>query len=88
MDSREPNEAPDSAPSPATTPRRWPRRLAIAAAVSAALAAGGLWYLGRETTLQMVAQRVANATDGKLTLEGVRGSLTGAMHIDRLAGRP
>lgn len=87
MDSREPHQAP--APTPDTPPnaRRWPRRIAIAAAVTGTLAVGAFWYLGRETTLQMVAQRIASATDGKLTLEGVSGSLYGAMHVERLVWR-
>jgi len=78
--------APDNAP---TTPktRRWPRRVAIGVAVTGVIIGGTLWYLGRETTLQMIAQRVASATGGKLTLTGVSGSLYGSMHIDRLVWR-
>ncbi|MGB9108470.1 MAG: hypothetical protein WCC39_07250, partial [Telluria sp.] len=46
-----------------------------------------IWYLGRETTLQMIAQRVAGASGGKLTLTGVSGSLYGHMHIGHLVFR-
>lgn len=62
-------------------PRRWPRRVAIGVAVTGVVLGGAVWYLGRETTLQMIAQRVANASGGKLTLSGVSGSLYGHMHI-------
>jgi translocation and assembly module TamB len=56
-------------------------------AVTAVVLGGAVWYLGRETTLQMIAQRVANASGGKLTLTGVSGSLYGHMHIGRLVFR-
>jgi len=81
----------NGAPAPDTTPttkgRRWPRRVAIGVAVTGVLIGGTLWYLGRETTLQMIAQRVANSTGGKLTLTGVSGSLYNSMHIERLVWR-
>jgi len=72
------DNAPQAAPHKA---RRWPRRVAIGAGITAVIVGGGLWYLGRETTLQMIAQRVASASGGKLTLSGVSGSLYGHMHI-------
>ncbi|MGJ7916065.1 translocation/assembly module TamB domain-containing protein [Massilia sp. LXY-6] len=68
-------------------PRRWPRRVAIGVAVTAVVLGGVVWYLGRETTLQMIAQRVAKASGGKLTLEGVSGSLYGHMHIGHVVFR-
>lgn len=68
-------------------PRRWPRRVAIGVAVTGVIMGGTLWYLGRETTLQMIAQKVAASTGGKLTLTGVSGSLYGAMHIERAVWR-
>jgi translocation and assembly module TamB len=77
------NKTPDP-DTPAATPahqRRWPRRVAIGVVVTAVVLGGVVWYLGRETTLQMIAQRVANASGGKLTLSGVSGSLYGHMHI-------
>jgi translocation and assembly module TamB len=68
-------------------PRRWPRRVAIGVAVTAVVLGGAVWYGGRETTLQMIAQRVANASGGKLQLSGVTGSLYGHMHVGRLVFR-
>ncbi len=81
---------PAAAGSPAPAPhkqRRWPRRVAIGVVVTGAIVGGTLWYLGRETTLQMIAQKVAASTGGKLTMTGVSGSLYGAMYIDRLTWR-
>ncbi|MDM5179641.1 translocation/assembly module TamB domain-containing protein [Massilia sp. DJPM01] len=67
--------------------RRWPRRVAIGVAVSGALLGGAYWYLGRETTLQMLVQRVANASGGSIVVTGVKGSLYGAMHLDKVVYR-
>jgi translocation and assembly module TamB len=82
---------PDTPTTPARQPapgkRRWPRRVAIGVAVTAVVLGGAVWYLGRETTLQMIAQRVANASGGKLTMTGVSGSLYGHMHIGRVVFR-
>jgi translocation and assembly module TamB len=80
-------DAPTPEPSETNKPRRWPRRVAIGVAVSAVVLGGVVWYLGRETTLQMIAQRVASASGGKLTLTGVSGSLYGHMHIGHLVFR-
>lgn len=81
-------DTPDITPTPgqeqAGKPRRWPRRVAIGVVVTGVIVGGTLWYLGRETTLQMIVQRVANATGGKLTVTGVTGSIYGSMHIERL----
>ncbi|OON59724.1 hypothetical protein B0920_20795 [Massilia sp. KIM] len=87
MDTKDtsPHQAPEGAP--AARQRKWPRRVAIGVAVTGVLIGGTLWYLGRETTLQMIAQRVANASGGKLTLSGVSGSLYGTMRIERLVWR-
>ena len=68
---------------PVPKKKRWPRNVAIGLALTAVLAGGALYYGGRETTLQLVAQKVANASGGKLTLTGVTGSLYGKMHIAR-----
>lgn len=77
----------DDTNTPPSTPvlkkKRWPRNVAIGLALTAVLAGGALYYGGRETTLQLVAQKVANASGGKLTLTGVTGSLYGKMHIAR-----
>jgi translocation and assembly module TamB len=82
---------PDTPTTPARQPapgqRRWPRRVAIGVAVTAVVLGGAVWYLGRETTLQMIAQRVANASGGKLTMTGVSGSLYGHMHIGHVVFR-
>lgn len=80
-----PAGAPPEAPAPRK--RRWPRRVAIGVAVTGVLIGGTLWYLGRESTLQMIAQKAAASTGGKLTLSGVRGSLYGAMYIERMVWR-
>jgi translocation and assembly module TamB len=72
---------------PAPRRRRWPRRLAIGLAVAAVVLGGAVWYGGRETTLQMLAQKVANASGGKLKMTGVSGSLYGKMHIAHLVFR-
>jgi translocation and assembly module TamB len=79
-----PGNTQDQAPAPR---RRWPRRVAVGVAVTGVLLGGAVWYLGRETTLQMIAQRVANASGGKLTLTGVTGSLYGHMHIGHVVFR-
>jgi len=86
------NNTPDAATAPAPQSpqpkqRRWPRRVAIGAVVTVVVLGGVVWYLGRETTLQMIAQRVANASGGKLTLTGVSGSLYGHMHVGRVVFR-
>ena len=78
----------DQQPPPTPTPvRRWPRRVGIGVVVVGVVLGGAVWYLGRETTLQMIAQRVANASGGKLTLSGVSGSLYGHMHIGHVVFR-
>jgi len=77
---------PDAAPSPAHG-RRWPRRVGIGVVVVGVVLGGAVWYLGRETTLQMIAQRVAGASGGKLQLSGVTGSLYGHMHIGHVVFR-
>ncbi|MEO7496452.1 MAG: hypothetical protein ABIT83_18100, partial [Massilia sp.] len=88
-------EAPAPSPAPAPGPgpsapvraRRWPRRVAIGVLVTGALLGTAYWYLGRESTLQSLALRVASASGGKITITGVSGSLYGAMHIGHLVFR-
>jgi translocation and assembly module TamB len=84
-------QAPTPASTPASTPaaqgRRWPRRLAIGIAVSGALIGGTYWFLGRESTLQQLAQKMAQASDGSIVITGVSGSLYGTMHLKRLVYR-
>jgi translocation and assembly module TamB len=77
----------DETPKPEQKPRRWPHRVAIGVAVTAVVIGGAVWYLGRETTLQMIAERVARASGGKLTMTGVTGSLYGHMHIGHVVFR-
>lgn len=67
--------------------RRWPRRVAIGVGIGALVLGGAWWYLGRETTLQDIARRVASASGGKLTLSGVSGSLYGHMHVNQIVFR-
>jgi translocation and assembly module TamB len=87
MDSTD-SPAPKQEPAPqAPRQRRWPRRLAIGLALAAALIGGLVWFGGREATLQMLAQRLANASGGKLAMTGVSGSLYGKMHIGHLVFR-
>jgi translocation and assembly module TamB len=67
--------------------RRWPRRVAIGFAVVVALLFGAFWLLGRESTLQQLVQRIANASGGTITISGVSGSLYHRMHVDKLVYR-
>ena len=86
MDDHNPTP-PAEEPKAAPKQRRWPRRVAIGLVATGVVVGGAIWYLGRETTLQMIAERVARSTGGKLTMSGVRGSLYGTMHIDRIVWR-
>ena len=72
---------------PVPRPRRWPKRLAIGAGVTVVLLGGAVWYLGREATLQQIAERVARASGGQITITGVSGSLYGRMHLGRVVYR-
>ncbi|NRR34360.1 hypothetical protein HSX11_29740, partial [Oxalobacteraceae bacterium] len=67
--------------------RRWPRRLLIAVLALVALLAGAVWLLGRESTLQQLVQRLANASGGQIAVSGVSGSLYSRMHVTRLVYR-
>ncbi|MET0264767.1 MAG: translocation/assembly module TamB domain-containing protein [Duganella sp.] len=64
--------------------RRWPRRLGITLAVLAVLLAAAFWLLGRESTLQQLVQRIANASGGQIAVTDVSGSLYHRMHIGKL----
>jgi len=55
--------------------------------VLVALLAGAFWLLGRESTLQQLVQRIANARGGQVAVSGVSGSLYHRMHIGRLVYR-
>lgn len=78
------NPPPDA---PAIPRRRWPQRVLISLAVLVALLAGAFWLLGRESTLQQLVQRIANASGGQVAVSGVSGSLYHRMHIGRLVYR-
>ena len=82
--------ATDSLPAPPAgkaRPRRWPRRLALGVVVTGVVLAGAYWYLGREATLQALAQKIAASSGGNIVITGVRGSLYGAMHLDHVVLR-
>ncbi len=68
--------------------RHWLRRpwllAALAATVLLALLA---WQAGRESSLQLLARSVAQASGGDIAIEGVHGTLYGPIHIDRLRYR-
>lgn len=78
------DETTPDTPAAAPRARRWPRRVAIGFAVTGALLAGAYWYFGRESTLQMLVQRVANTSGGSIVVTGVTGSLYSSMHMKKL----
>jgi translocation and assembly module TamB len=53
----------------------------------AALLAGTGWWLGREATLQALVQKLANLSGGHVDVDGVSGSVYGAMHFAHIAYR-
>lgn len=80
--------SPASPPPPSSPPqRRWLRWLLAIVALLVLLLAAAVWFLGRETTLQQIVQRVANASGGQVGASGVSGSLYGRMHVDRIVHR-
>ena len=78
--------APPPAP-PAKPPRRWLRYLLIAFASLAVLLGAAFWFLGRESTLQMLVQKVASASGGEIEVSGVSGSLYNRMHLGHVSYR-
>jgi translocation and assembly module TamB len=79
---------PGSKPAAKAPPRRrWLRRTLAGLGVTVVLLGGAVWLLGRESTLQQLVQRIANASGGQVTVSGVSGSLYGRMHIARLVYR-
>ena len=64
--------------------RRWLRRTLIGTGITVVILGGAVWLLGRETTLQQIAERVAKASGGAITITGVTGSLYNHMHIGRV----
>lgn len=74
-------------PPPPAKKRRWPRYLLIAVASLAVLLGGAFWFLGRESTLQLLVQKVASASGGQIAVSGVSGSLYDRMHLDHVSYR-
>ncbi|MES2296166.1 MAG: translocation/assembly module TamB domain-containing protein [Pseudomonadota bacterium] len=79
--------APACAPGPARAARRWPRRLLGTLVVLGALLGGAWWWLGREATLQTLVQKLADLSGGHVDVDGVSGSMVGAMHFGHIAYR-
>jgi translocation and assembly module TamB len=77
------SDKPDVAP----PRRRWLRWTVGSLAVAAAVVGGAGWLLGRESTLQALVQRIANASGGEIAVNGVSGSLYHRMHIAHLVYR-
>lgn len=84
-DSTLPPGAPPAAPS--RSPRRWLRRTLIGLAAVALLLFAAFWYLGRESTFQLLLKKAADASGGELTVNGASGTLYGRMHLDHLSFR-
>ncbi|MBE3027494.1 translocation/assembly module TamB domain-containing protein [Janthinobacterium sp. GW458P] len=81
-------ESHDAAPPPpAKKPRRWVRYVLIAVASLAVLLGAAFWFLGRESTLQMLVQKVASASGGDIAVSGVSGSLYNRMHLGHVSYR-
>ncbi|WP_300752388.1 translocation/assembly module TamB domain-containing protein [Janthinobacterium sp.] len=82
-------ESPDTpdTPPPAKKPRRWPRYLAIGMASLTILLGAAFWFLGRESTLQLLVQKVASASGGEIEVSGVSGSLYNRMHLGHVSYR-
>jgi translocation and assembly module TamB len=57
--------------------------LKLSAALLVLLVLAGLWIAGREEVTRWIAEQAVEAAEGKLALEGVRGSLYGPIAIDR-----
>ncbi len=61
------------------------RGVLVAITVLAFVLAAAFWWLGRETSLQTLVQKIADASGGTVHVSGVTGSLYGAMHIDQIS---
>jgi translocation and assembly module TamB len=61
------------------------RRIAYSLLALAALLAGLYWTIGREASLRWTLDELAQATQGKLKFEGVRGGVLEAITVDRAA---
>lgn len=61
------------------------RRMVIAGLLLVVIAVAALgWLAGREDSVSWVLERVATHSQGRLSVEGVRGSFYGPLHIDLL----
>ena len=78
---------PPPAPPPPAKKRRWPRYLLISIISLAVLLGGAFWFLGRESTLQLLVHKVASASGGQIEVSGVSGSLYNRMHLDHVSYR-
>jgi len=63
------------------------RYLLITVASLAVLLGAAFWFLGRESTLQMLVQKVASASGGEIEVSGVSGSLYNRMHLGHVSYR-
>ena len=72
---------------PAKKPRRWARYLLIALASLAVLLGAAFWFLGRESTLQLLVQKISSASGGEIEVTGVSGSLYNRMHLGHVSYR-
>ena len=73
--------------SPTPTPqkrRHWLRALLLTITTLVVLLAAALWYLGRESALLTIVQKVNSASHGQIVLTGASGSLYGKLHLDHL----
>ena len=84
-----------SAPAPAPARPSWwsrlghwgARLLAWTLVLLALLVVGGGWFASRESTVRWIAEQIAQASGGKIALDGVRGSLIEGVAIDA-TGQP
>ncbi len=60
------------------------RLLAWTLVLLALLVVGGGWFASRESTVRWIAEQIAQASGGKIALDGVRGSLIEGVAIDRV----
>ena len=61
------------------------RRLLILLFIPFFLLGGLIWLAGQEWALQWVAQKVVQAGDGGIEIEGVSGTLLGSLEIEKIS---
>ncbi len=79
--------SPDPAGPVPTRRRRWPGVLLTLAVLLAALAVAGYAFLGTQTALDWVLQRAVAETQGRLSIDGARGSLLSTVQVGRITWR-